>query len=504
MVRWMRKQQQISQVFLLKTKASLKGGAKVNTAMMTVLGNSQKMMMNPNTQQKGEGEPGGGLFGSLLMDFQRMTSLTDAKEVKTEETTAKFVALIEKIETMISNLVQQGEWPEGEGLNWRETLQRAKETASEGLISSMISPMKKLEQEFIPENTFSDLSVGKQDLAATFKELTSLMTTVTSRSESSMLNLSLSSSTGEKFPFTSNPVNTEETLHKTWQEMRSIIQTFAGNGPSPHVSHKAGKEMKELMQKFMQLVESLPNKAKGPGHGLLERVTKDASIQERQVFNKLVHMYQNRMDVPKSYHQQTPVTGKDIVKWVKQTLGEEVQQDSKLQASKHQLLSNVSMMPMTKVEQYVIQMNQNQEGSSTSKQLLSEMERIIQSSRMFTNPKGNMEMLIKLKPGNLGDLTVKFTQINGEMAVKILATSQAAKEMLEGNKTQLRHMFSPQQVVIEKVEASALQQQLQEHMDSGNKERDQQQHNHDLEQDHVEDSEDGELSFHEILMNEKV
>ncbi|WP_146816452.1 flagellar hook-length control protein FliK, partial [Halobacillus faecis] len=266
-----------------------------------------------------------------------------------------------------------------------------------------------------------------------------------------------------------------------------------------------GKEMKESMQKFMKLVESLPNNDKGLGQSVLNRVTKEASIQERQVFKKLIHMYQNRMDVPKTYHQQTPVTGKEIVQWVKQALGEEVQHESKSEASKHQPISNGSVLPMTKVEQHVIHMNKNQESSSSTKQVIHELERIIQSSRMFTNPKGNMEMLIKLKPGNLGDLTVKFAQINDEMAVKILVTSQAAKEMLEGNKTQLRHMFSPQQVVIEKVEASALQQQLHDHLDSSKQDQDQQQkHMHDFDHEHVEDRQDEELSFHEILMNEKV
>lgn len=477
----------------------------MNIAMMTMIGNYQKMVMNPNTKQNVEGKPEKALFGSLLIELQGMSAMTDEKEIHAEEMEENFLKLIEKIEAMISNLVKQGEGPHGKGMDWKETIRGAKEAASGGLFSKVVSSMKELEQQFIPEATFSDLSVENQELALTFKELTSLMKAVNENGESSMFNLVSSSFTGKEIPSNSIPVNTEKDIHKTWQEMRKIIQTFTEDHSSSQVPHKAGKEMKELMQKFMQLVESLPSKEKGLGQGALERVSKEASIQERQVFYKLVHMYQNRMDVPKSYHQQTPVTGKDIVKWVKQALGEEVQQDSNLQASKHQPLSNVSTIPMTKVEQHVIHMNQTQDGSSSQKQLISEMERIIQSSRMFANPKGNMEMLIKLKPGNLGDLSVRFAQINGELAVKILVTSQAAKEMLEGNKSQLRHMFSPQQVVIEKVEASALHQQMHEQLDSGKKDQDQQrEQKHDFEQDHVEDSNDEELSFHEILMNEKV
>lgn len=41
-------------------------------------------------------------------------------------------------------------------------------------------------------------------------------------------------------------------------------------------------------------------------------------------------------------------------------------------------------------------------------------------------------------------------KIDGEMTVKITVMSQAAKELLEKNIHQLRHLFSPNQVVVER------------------------------------------------------
>src|SRR5699024_4075522 len=45
-----------------------------------------------------------------------------------------------------------------------------------------------------------------------------------------------------------------------------------------------------------------------------------------------------------------------------------------------------------------------------------------------------------------------FIEMNGEMTVKITVSSQATKKMLEANIHQLKNMFSPHQVVIEKQE----------------------------------------------------
>lgn len=476
----------------------------MNTALMTLSGPSHKKVMNSIMKKEEEGATEEVLFGSILLDLQGRTTVSIPEESNLKETKEKFMELFNKIEAMISNLIEQGEWSDGQGAYWNETIRNAKGVVSEGLFSKIISPMEELGQQLIAEEPLADLSEQTQELAGTFKELALLLKTVTTKSESSLQHLT-PLFTGEEVVSASNPDRIEKNLHKTWQEMKSIIQTFHEKDPSPQASHKAGKEMKELLQKFMHLVESLPNH-KSTGQGVLERITQEGTLQERQVFSKLIHMYQNRTDVPKTYHQQTPLTGKDIVKWVKQAMGEDLQQEPKLQAPKYQPLSNNVTMPMTKVEQHVIHMNQNQESTSSQKQMIQQLEKIIQSSRLLTNPKGSMEMLIKLKPGNLGDLTVKFAQVNGEMAVKILVTSQAAKEMLEGNKTQLRHMFSPQQVVIEKVESSALQQQLHEQMDSSSKDREQpNDHNqHVEEQDDMEMTENEELSFHEILMNEKV
>jgi flagellar hook-length control protein FliK len=100
---------------------------------------------------------------------------------------------------------------------------------------------------------------------------------------------------------------------------------------------------------------------------------------------------------------------------------------------------------------------------------------------------------------------VQLTKVDGEMLVKITATTQAAKEALESNVRQLRHMFSPQQVVIEKqdpqqvaVEKQAFQQNDDQMSESSD------QNNQNSQNDSEKSGEEVGLSFEEVLINERV
>ncbi|WP_188205808.1 flagellar hook-length control protein FliK [Alkalibacillus aidingensis] len=108
---------------------------------------------------------------------------------------------------------------------------------------------------------------------------------------------------------------------------------------------------------------------------------------------------------------------------------------------------------MSKLEQYTIHLSRTgggqQTSSSNQQQIIEQLQKIIQSSQ-FGRSNGTNQLTIQLKPANLGNMTLQFTQIDGQMAVKISVMSHAAKEMLENNLNQLRHMFSPSQVVIER------------------------------------------------------
>src|SRR5690606_10263975 len=105
-----------------------------------------------------------------------------------------------------------------------------------------------------------------------------------------------------------------------------------------------------------------------------------------------------------------------------------------------------------------------------------------------------------------GEMRIRLVQMNGEMTVKFIVSSQAVKDLLETNMNQLRNMFLPHQVTIEKQELSSQsgafmqRQENDNHWQDEHREQDNQQNN----EDNTSSNEDSEITFSELLMNLKV
>ncbi|MCP8616519.1 flagellar hook-length control protein FliK [Salirhabdus salicampi] len=145
-----------------------------------------------------------------------------------------------------------------------------------------------------------------------------------------------------------------------------------------------------------------------------------------------------------------------------------------------------------------------QKGETVKQQsfILEQIQKALESSQFN---RSQNQLTIKLKPNHLGDVTLKFTQINNETVVKILVASSSAKELLEGSLTQLKNMFSPHQVVVEKQQDPLLHQSsslaAQDHQD----EQDDQEarEDHETTNDDRTEEEEG-SSFKDVLFQIKV
>ncbi len=273
---------------------------------------------------------------------------------------------------------------------------------------------------------------------------------------------------------------------------------------------KLEKQMFELAKQWLQLEKQTNASAKERPQWL--QVLKEQGISQKgsQVWDKVLNNLQKRQTFSNmnQYGTDAKVTYKEFSKWMQNAWQNmNATSQSKQDASNLQSVSaSLDTMPMSKQEQYVIKMNTNQQEANTQRQLIDQFQKVMNRSRFLTNQNGQ-QLSIKLKPGNLGEMMVRMTQQNGEMMVKIMVTSQATKEMLEGNLQQLRHMFSPNQVVVEKQDLNVNSQQnmqFQKEQDEYSEEqRDPQSTKEDNEHEqHDEESES--LDFHELLMNEKV
>ncbi|MCT2534525.1 flagellar hook-length control protein FliK [Aquibacillus koreensis] len=267
--------------------------------------------------------------------------------------------------------------------------------------------------------------------------------------------------------------------------------------------------------KFDQLIEQARQLRQVPSventMGLRNELnsSKDSS-REQLIWSKLINLYQDRskgQDITNK--QSNSITQHDASKWIKQALSH--YETESMQVKQRGATSTDMQTPLTsvsKVEQYIIHLNQSSNsGEAPEKQLMEEFQRAIRTSNFNKNNNGAQQLLLRIRPAQLGDVMVQLTQVNGEMLVKITATTQAAKEMLEGNLHQLRHMFTPHQVTIEKQELPMLQQEQQTNQQGKQSSSDQpgSKHGHESSEHQPENDDlEQEMSFHQILMNEKV
>ncbi len=110
-----------------------------------------------------------------------------------------------------------------------------------------------------------------------------------------------------------------------------------------------------------------------------------------------------------------------------------------------------SLSLMSKVEQYVLHAPQEQESPA---RFVNEMAKLMNRGRLMTLPNGNTQLSIKLFPENLGALDIQIVQRNGEIAAKIIASTAQAKELIETNLNQLRHVLQGQNITVNQIEVS--------------------------------------------------
>ncbi|HHW38883.1 MAG TPA: hypothetical protein GXX18_16890 [Bacillales bacterium] len=105
---------------------------------------------------------------------------------------------------------------------------------------------------------------------------------------------------------------------------------------------------------------------------------------------------------------------------------------------------------VNRIQQYVLNVGQASGSALPEDQIMEQLQTIMKQSKFTTSPNGMNQLLIKLNPAHLGTLTIKLIESNGEMIARIIASSKTAKEVIETNLNSLRHVFTTQNIAIEK------------------------------------------------------
>ncbi len=268
------------------------------------------------------------------------------------------------------------------------------------------------------------------------------------------------------------------------------------------------QETSKVAPKVLQLLQKWTNEVNKNG----AHISKDqipllskTNSKEAAIWQNFVQAFakRNQLVQKQQYNSDAKVTVQDVAKWLSNTLEQQGMKDTVGG------LAYSSTVPSAKIEQHAIYINPTQQSSnSTGKQFMEQFQHIIKSSRFMAMPNGTNQLNISIRPQNLGEMIIRLTQVEGEMTVRILVSSQATKDMLESNMQQLRHMFSPQQVVVEKQDFQSQQpsQHMQKQPDTNSEQySDQDQPKENLEQEQQEHpfNDDFDTQLKELLINEQ-
>lgn len=229
------------------------------------------------------------------------------------------------------------------------------------------------------------------------------------------------------------------------------------------------------------------------------------NTEVKVIWKELVQAYQrrNELSAKQQYNMEAQVSTADIAKWITRALGNNDITLDRLRKSKE---IAVLSRPMQQLEQYVIHVQHENRQVPVDKQLIDQLQQVMKTSKFLQQSNGKNQLSIALRPDNLGHMVVRMTQMNGEMTVKILVSSHVAKDMLESNIQQLKHMFSPHQVVVERQEIQAQPSQAfagEENDEAYQEQKEQQPGSHNQEGEQRTDEEE-DLRFKDLLLNEKV
>lgn len=144
---------------------------------------------------------------------------------------------------------------------------------------------------------------------------------------------------------------------------------------------------------------------------------------------------------------------------------------------------------------------------SMDSQFIDKFQQLLKETNVTTFKGGQSNLVIKLKPDHLGDLTIRLSQVNGELTAKIITTTLAAKELLESNLSQLRQVLGQPSVNIEKLELQLDQRQPPLPSEGQNQNRGQEQQSkqkEDVTSDEEQEEQNDKETFKDVLLNFKV
>lgn len=269
------------------------------------------------------------------------------------------------------------------------------------------------------------------------------------------------------------------TLVQLLGNIQSLLQQLL-NTDKPDTKGIAGKLL-PLMEKWMQANQQTDSST------LQALKTSHLTEEEAEVLEALLSRYSKRQFFSgrNVYGENAGVTKADLQQWIAHIVPE-IRGKNALDMQAANSTAHSAPMVMTVQEQHTIHMDEAVRVDRIGPELAAKLETIVRESNFMARGGQQLELSILLKPQHLGNMTLRFQQMDGEMTVKIIVSTHLAKESLESNMHQLKHLFSPHQIQVERNESVSDEEYYGD--DQGDQEKEEElkdtekEHQHDQEQ----------------------
>ena len=306
--------------------------------------------------------------------------------------------------------------------------------------------------------------------------------------------------------------NLTELLGMTEEQLTQMVQQFVGE------TEQEITDVWSIIEQAPAILSEILSYLQGNQQNQVGNANESDDVKQVIQFLKLAELFGNKMDTV--YQQEAQLTQlkdalstlasqvqvvnvntqQEVPKAFQQIVQQITQQTSAKTETETQSQPIVSVQQTTQTKTVTITLPA--EKPAQSEALMKEIQNLISRSQL-SGQQGNMKLLLKLFPENLGQIRIELVQKDGVLTARLLATTSHGKELLETNINQLKAGFVSQNIQMERIDIA---QSLQ---DADRNTRDQNFFNNffrQQDQDEVEenddDQEDEKVSFKALLDEE--
>jgi len=210
-----------------------------------------------------------------------------------------------------------------------------------------------------------------------------------------------------------------------------------------------GEQIGDKASKLMPLLKEWSLMKKQVSEQAFQEIAQtQLSKEELEMMERIHELYEKRthFQSKQMYGENATVTRTDVAQWLTAVMNQ--QQESKERTVP--VINNEQMLAprMSVYKQQAIYNSSMESVQRIEAEMTQRIANTIQQNMLLQQRTPLQSLSIVLTPEHLGTLNITFTQVDGDMIVRIITNSSFTKEVLESNLQQLKHAFSPHQVQI--------------------------------------------------------